>query len=319
MSIPARRRVPRVGTRSGDLIARIGNTPLIRIRAFENEFPHVAVFGKAEWHNPGGSVKDRAALRMIVEAELTGRLRPGQTILDATSGNTGIAYAWIGAVKGYPVRLFVPANASTERKRILDGYGAEVTYTDPIEGMDGTIERTAALFHEDPDAFFYPNQYQNPANWKAHYDGTAVEIWQQTRAQVTHFVAGLGTSGTFVGTTRRLKTLAPNIWCTSVEPDEPFHGLEGLKHMASSLVPGIYDPHVADDHMRIKTEDAYKMIRRLARREGLLVGLSSGAALVACERVAATIPDDEEAVIVTILADSGERYLSERFWEEAKL
>lgn len=314
MSAPARN--PGGATGAVRLTDRIGSTPLVSLPRLAGGGP-VMLYGKAEWFNPGGSVKDRPAFRMIREAELTGDLRPGKIILDASSGNTGIAYAWIGAALGYSVRLVVPANASPQRKRVLEAYGAAVTYTDPLAGIDGAIETARAIHAADPDTYFYPNQYCNPANWRAHYDTTALEIWQQTGAGITHFVAGLGTSGTFVGTARRLKTLNPRIVCISVEPDASFHGIEGLKHMASAGVPGIYDPGVADVRMGVRTEEAVAMVRRVAREEGVFVGTSSGAALAACMEIAGGLPRDREACIVTILADSGERYLDEHPSREA--
>lgn len=295
--------------------ALIGNTPLLRIRLLEREFPSVEFFAKAEWFNPGGSVKDRPALRMIEDAEREGRLRPGQTILEATSGNTGIALAMLGAAGGYPVRLCLPANASPERKRILEAYGAEVVLTDPNEGTDGAIRRAQEIHEKDPGTF-YADQYNNPSNWKAHYDGTAAEIWEQTGGKITHFVATLGTSGTFVGTSRRLKDLKPGIRCLSLQPDSPFHGLEGMKHMASAIVPGIHDPTVADEELAVSTEDAYYWVKRLAREEGWRVGISSGAALFGCVEVAKRLPRGEPAVVVTVFPDSADRYLSERFWSE---
>jgi S-sulfo-L-cysteine synthase (O-acetyl-L-serine-dependent) len=299
------------------LLDRIGNTPLLRLEKIGREFPHVEFYAKAEWFNPGGSVKDRAALRMILEGERSGRLRPGITILDSTSGNTGIAYALIGAVKGYAVKLCVPASASEERKRILKAYGAEVVFTPADEGSDGAIRRAREIHASDPDRYFYPDQYGNPANWRAHYETTAAEIWAQTNGRVTHFVAGLGTSGTFVGTARRLKELNPALTAVSVQPDSAFHGLEGLKHMPTAIVPAIYDASVADENLWVRTEEGYRMVRRMAREEGLLAGPSSGAALWGCFQLAERIPPDQPAVIVTVIPDSGDKYLSERFWEEA--
>src|SRR5881296_3169973 len=253
----------------------IGRTPLVRLHQFERETPGVELYAKAEWQNPGGSVKDRAGARMILEGEATGKLKPGRVILDATSGNTGIAYAMIGAARGYGVKLCLPKNANMERKRILKAYGAELVLTSPLEGSDGAIREARRLYAEDPERYFYPDQYSNPANWQAHYNGTAPEIWEQTRGQITHFIAGLGTSGTFVGTTRRLKELNPEIRCISFQPDSPLHGLEGMKHMATAMVPSIYDPSLADEDRAVATEDAHEMVRRLAREEGLLVGISA--------------------------------------------
>ena len=306
-----------VAPRGGEgLLDRIGNTPLLRLQRAGRVFPNVEFYAKAEWFNPGGSVKDRAAVRMIREGERKGELRPGKIILDSTSGNTGIAYAMIGAAKGYRVKLCLPASASEERKRILQAYGAELVMTPADEGSDGAIRRIREIYAEDPGRYFYPDQYNNPANWQAHYSTTGPEIWAQTHGAITHFVAGLGTSGTFVGAARRLKELNPAIRAISVQPDSAFHGLEGLKHMATAIVPGIYDPALADEDIQVRTEDAYELVRRLAREDGLLAGVSSGAALAGCFAVACRIPRDEHAVIVTVFPDSGDKYLSERFWDE---
>jgi len=280
------------------------------------EYPGVEFYAKAEWFNPGGSVKDRAALNMIREGELSGDMRPEKTILDSTSGNTGIAYAMIAAAKGYRVKLCLPTSATIERKRILAAYGAELVLTPGDEGSDGAIRRARQIYAEDPAKYFYPDQYSNPANWRAHYQTTAVEIWEQTRGRLTHFVAGLGTSGTFVGTTRRLKELNPAIRCISLQPDSAFHGLEGWKHMASAIVPKIYDASLADDALAVRTEDAYRLAKRLAREEGLVASPSAAAALAGCFRAAQSLPPGQRAVIVTVFPDSGEKYLSERFWEE---
>jgi cysteine synthase B len=300
----------------GGLTALVGRTPLLRLEGLTAEFPQLEFYAKAEWFNPGGSVKDRAALWMIRDGELSGKLRAGKTILDATSGNTGIALAMFGAALGYPVKLCVPASASVERLRTLRAYGAEVILTPAEEGSDGAIRRAREIFETDAEHYFYVDQYSNPANPRAHYDTTACEIWKQTRGRITHFVSGLGTSGTFIGTARRLKELNPAIQAISVQPDEAFHGLEGLKHMASAIVPAIYDASLADENISVRTEDAYAMVRRLAREEGLLVGVSSGAAACACLKVAEEIPRGEKAVLVTVFPDSGDRYLSERFWNE---
>jgi cysteine synthase B len=298
------------------LLNQIGNTPLLRLERIAREFPSVELHAKAEWFNPGGSVKDRAALSMIREGERTGALAPGKTILDSTSGNTGIAYAMIGATLGYRVKLCLPASASAERKRILRAYGAELVITPGEEGSDGAIRRVRQIYAENPEKYFYPDQYSNPANWLAHYDTTAIEIWQQTEGRITHFVAGLGTTGTFVGIARRLKELNPEIRCISLQPDSAFHGLEGWKHISTSIVPKIYDPTLADENRFVRTEDGYAMTRRLAREEGLLVGVSAGAAMVGCLEVAAAIPRNERTVIVTVFPDSGDKYLSENFWDE---
>jgi S-sulfo-L-cysteine synthase (O-acetyl-L-serine-dependent) len=298
------------------LTERIGNTPLLRLDRITAEFPNVEIFAKAEWFNPGGSVKDRAAYSMVRAGERSGDLRPGKVILDATSGNTGIAYGMIGAALGYRVKLCLPSSASPERKHILAAYDAELVITPGDEGTDGAIRRVREIFAAEPEKYFYPDQYSNPANPAAHYATTAPEIWAQTRGEITHFVAGLGTSGTFVGTTRRLKELNPKIHCISFQPDSGFHGLEGLKHMATAIVPKIYDAKLADEDLAIRTEDAHGIVRRLAREEGILAGVSSGAALCACFDVARRLPRGERAVIVTVFPDSGEKYLSERFWSE---
>jgi cysteine synthase B len=290
----------------------IGNTPLVRFPRLEPR-AGVEIHAKTEWKNPGGSVKDRAAARMIADGLRTGALRAGTTILDATSGNTGIAYAMIGAALGYRVRLCVPANVTLERKRILKAYGADLVLTDPMEGSDGAIREARRLYEREPERYFYPDQYNNDANWRAHYDTTALEIWQQTGGAVTHFVAGLGTSGTFLGIARRLRELNPRVRLYSVQPDLPLHGIEGLKHMATAIVPGIYDPRMADENLTVDTEAAYRMVRSVAAEEGLLVGVSSGAALVAASRVASSLAS---GTVVTVLPDGGERYLSEPFWDE---
>jgi len=299
------------------LMERIGNTPLIRIESVVRDLPGVTLLAKAEWVNPGGSVKDRAASAMVRDAIAKGSLRDGKTLLDATSGNTGIAFAMLGASMGFPVLLVMPSNVSLERKRILKAYGAEVEWTDPGEGSDGAIRRAREIAATHPDRYCYMDQYSNPANWRAHYDTTGPEIWRQTGGTVTHFVAGLGTSGTFVGSVRRLKMLNPSIRAISMQPDSPFHGLEGLKHMPSALVPAIYDPHLADRNVEVETEAAYAMAKRLAREEGLLVGVSAAAAIVACTQIAKEEAQaGQSATIVTVLPDAADKYLSERFWEE---
>ena len=295
---------------SPSIIDLVGDTPLIRLRRIERDFPGVELYAKAEWKNPGGSVKDRPALRMIQEGIASGRLVPGKVILDATSGNTGIAYAMIGASLDYHVTLCVPENVTPERKRILRAYGAELVFTTPLEGSDGAIRTAQQMNASDPDKYFYADQYNNDFNWRAHYDTTAPEIIKQTGSRLTHFVAGLGTSGTFMGTGRRLREHNENIVLASVQPDSPLHGLEGLKHMESAIVPGIYEPTLADADLRVGTEEAYEMTRRLAQEEGLLVGISSGANLAGALQVAT-----KNSVIVVIFSDGGERYLSERFWE----
>ena len=301
------------------LMERIGNTPLVRLDAVTRDLPGVTLLGKAEWYNPGGSVKDRAAANIVADAQRRGLLPPGKILMDATSGNTGIAYAMLGSAEGFPVTLCMPENVSRERKQILQGYGANIIYTDPADGSDGAIRMARQLAAEHPDTYFYADQYSNEANWKAHYCMTANEIWQQTQGRVTHFVAMLGTSGTFVGTTRRLKELNPAVKCISLQPDSSFHGIEGAKHMASAIVPKIYDATLADENIEIATEDAYAMARRLSRTAGLLVGISAAAAVVGSLKIARelSLREGEEAVIVTILCDSGEKYLSERFWTES--
>src|SRR6202142_509340 len=300
------------------LIERIGNTPLLRLDVLTADLPGVALLGKAEWYNPGGSVKDRAAANIVAEARRRGQLGPGQILLDATSGNTGIAYAMLGAAEGFPVTLCMPQNVSRERKQILQGYGANILYTDPADGSDGAIRLARELAAKHPEQYFYADQYSNEANWKAHYHGTANEIWQQTQGRITHFVAMLGTSGTFVGTTRRLKELNPAVKCISLQPDSSFHGIEGAKHMASAIVPKIYDATLADQNLEISTEDAYAMARQIARENGLLLGIAAAAGIFGSLKIARDLQlkRNQEAVIVTILCDSGDKYLSERFWTE---
>jgi cysteine synthase B len=305
--------VSKLGQNSSD---RVGNTPLVRLERIAAGIPGARILGKAEWLNPGGSVKDRPAANIVTEARREGKLIPGKILLDSTSGNTGIAYAMLGAAQGFPVTLCMPENVSVERKRILNAYGATLIYTDPSEGSDGALRQARELAGKHPEQYFYADQYSNPANWQAHYHGTANEIWQQTQGRITHFVSMLGTSGTFVGTSRRLKELNPRIRCISLQPDSPFHGIEGAKHMASAIVPKIYDPTLADSDLEISTEDAYVMAKRLAREEGLLVGISAAAAVAGCLELARQLQPDQSGVFVTILCDSGDKYLSERFWEE---
>src|SRR5436309_8851062 len=288
---------PRLGEPS---LARVGNTPLLRLERIGREFPNIQILAKAEWYNPGGSVKDRAAFNIVKEGRRSETFTPDKILLDSTSGNTGIAYAMIGAAEGFPVTLCMPENVSVERKRILHAYGANIIYTDPGEGSDGAICKVRELAAEHPEKYFYADQYSNDANWRAHYHGTANEIWQQTGGRVTHFVSMMGTSGTFVGTARRLKELNPQIRCISLQPDSPFHGIEGAKHMSTAIVPRIYDPALADMDLGIATEDAYAMAKRLAREEGLLVGISAAAAVVGCLQVAQKLKKDEAAVFVTI-------------------
>jgi len=299
------------------LLDAIGDTPLLRMPAISSAFPRVEILGKAEFLNPGGSVKDRPGLNMILDGERTGRLTKSRTILDATSGNTGIAYAMIGAALGYKVRLCLPQNASHERKMILRAYGADLILTDPGAGSDGAIVKCREVYEADPDRYFYPDQYNNPANWKAHYEGTALEILNQTNYTITHFVAMLGTSGTFTGNARRLKRELPAVQCISAQPDQSFHGIEGTKHMPASIIPGIYDAKLADENLWISTESAYEMTRRLAREEGLLVGISAGANVVAATKVAASLAEKgETGVVVTVLCDGAAKYLSEPFWND---
>jgi cysteine synthase B len=299
------------------LLATIGNTPLIRLAKISAEFPGIEILAKAEYFNPGGSVKDRAAYSMVLDGERSGKLNHNRIILDSTSGNTGIAYAMIGAYLGYRVRLVLPGNASEERKRILKAYGAETLFSDPAEGSDGAIRMVRKIYEADPDLYFYPDQYNNPANWKAHFEGTGPEIIRQTAGGITHFVAAMGTSGTFMGTSRRLKRDLPHVKVYSAQPSSGFHGLEGLKHMPTAIVPGFYDERLADGNFWIETEDAYRMVRRLAREEALLVGISSGCNVHAATTLAREIAGrGEAATIVTMLCDSAEKYLSEHFWDE---
>jgi cysteine synthase B len=294
----------------------VGNTPLIRLERVCADLPHADIYGKAEWANPGGSVKDRAAANIVREAFRVGDLGTGKRLLDSTSGNTGIAYAMLGAACGFGVTLCMPSNVSIERKRIVTAYGAEIVYTDPGEGSDGAIVQAREMVAAKPEKYFYADQYSNDANWRAHYHGTANEIWQQTGGRITHFVAMLGTSGTFMGATRRLKELNRKIYCISLQPDSPFHGIEGAKYMPTSIVPKIYDPALADRNLEISTEESYAMLKRLAREEGLLVGISAGAALVGARKVARDLSADQHPVIVCVFCDSADRYLSERFWDE---
>jgi S-sulfo-L-cysteine synthase (O-acetyl-L-serine-dependent) len=297
------------------ILAAIGHTPLLEIRNIPDQNENVRIFAKAEWFNPGGSIKDRPALNMLLEGEKTGKLTRNKTIIDATSGNTGIAYAMIGSALGYKVMLAIPSNASLERKKTLRAYGAEIIETDPLAGTDGAQELVREMVEAEPGRYFYPDQYNNPSNWLAHYNSTAIEIWNQTKGRVTHFVAGLGTTGTFIGISRRLKELNPSISCISFQPDSPLHGLEGLKHLPTSIVPGIYDATIADDRMTVSTDDAYKMMKFLAKNEGMFVGVSSGASLAASFRLASEI---SAGSIVTVFPDGGARYSGEHFWDEKK-
>jgi cysteine synthase B len=303
-------------SKTTDVVSLVGGTPLIELRRVASNFVSggVSVYAKAEHLNPGGSVKDRAALAMILDGEQKGLLSPDKTILDATSGNTGIAYAMIGAARGYKVSLCLPRNASPERKRMLRIFGAEIIETDPLQGTDGAQIVAREMAALEPDRYYYPDQYNNEANWRAHFNGTGPEIWEQTKGRVSHFLAGLGTSGTFIGTARKLKELNPAIRVISMQPDSPMHGLEGMKHMGTAMVPGIYDPALADQEVTVATEDAQAMTRRLAREEGLFVGASSGGNVFAALRLAAALPVG--SVLVTVLCDGGSRYFSDHFWEE---
>lgn len=302
------------------LLETIGNTPLLRLERIGQEYPRIELLAKAEWFNPGGSVKDRAAASIVRTGRSSEQFKRGQRLLDSTSGNTGIAYAMIGAAEGFGVTLCMPSNASDERKRILKAYGVEIIYTDAAEGSDGALRKAQELYAADPERYFYANQYGNEANWRAHYRGTANEIWEQTDGRITHFISMLGTSGTFVGTSRRLKELNPKIRCISLQPDSPFHGIEGAKHMATAIVPSIYDPELADEDLGISTEESYDMVRRLAREEGLLVGISAGAALAGGLKVAKrAAKSGDRAAVVMIFPDGADKYLSERFWDEESL
>lgn len=304
-------------TESTSLLGQIGNTPLLRLDKLTRDLPGIEIYGKAEFFNPGGSVKDRAALNMILEGERSGELTRDKIILDATSGNTGLAYAMIAAAKGYRVRLCLPKNASHERKQMLKAYGAETILTDPAEGSDGAIRKCRDVYAADPETYFYPDQYNNPANWRAHYETTGPEIVAQTNGRITHFVACMGTSGTFTGVSRRLRQDVPGVRVISAQPSSGFHGLEGLKHMPTAIVPGIYDPDLADDNLWIETEDAYAMTRKLGREEGVLAGISSGANLVGAMTVArGLVKRGESGVIVTVLCDGAGKYLSEPFWND---
>src|SRR5271163_1603099 len=299
------------------ILERIGNTPLVRLETLTAHLPGVQILGKAEWTNPGGSVKDRAASSIVTDALRRGLLTPTRGLLDATSGNTGIAYAMLGAAMNFPVTLCMPSNVSQERKRYLKAYGAEIVWTNPADGSDGAIRKAREMIAAEPDQYYYAVQYSNDENWRAHYRTTGNEIWEQTEGQVTHFVAALGTTGTFMGTTRRLKELNPKTQCISMQPDPPFNGLEGLKHMATAIVPKIYDSQLADVNIDIPTETAYQMVKELGRKHGLLVGISAAAAVAASLQIAEQEADaGREAVIVTVLCDSAEKYMSERDWQE---
>ena len=307
--VPATEKIP-------DLIRNVGNTPLLRLERITRDLPPtVELYAKAEHLNPTGSVKDRAASSMLLDGLRSGALHEGVTILDATSGNTGIAYAAMGAVLGIPVTLAMPANASEERRKMLEAHGAELILTDPLEGTDGAQMHVRQLVRDDPGRYFYPDQYNNDANWGAHFDGTGIEILEQTDGRITHFAAGLGTTGTFTGVTRRLKEFDDRIAAIAIEPDSPMHAIEGLKHMETAIVPGIYDPSMVDERLRVSTEEAHEMTRRLAREEGVLVGVSSGANVAAALKMAERLT---EGLVVTILCDTGTRYLSDTFWTSAE-
>ena len=304
--------------RGTQILEQIGQTPLLRLEKIAGQFPSVEVYGKAEYFNPGGSVKDRPALNMIRAGERSGHLTAAKVIIDATSGNTGIAYAMIGAALGYRVKLCMSSNASPERKRILQAYGAEIVYTDAAEGSDGAIRKVREIVAAEPERYFYPDQYNNPANWQAHFETTAPEILAQTEGRITHFVSAMGTSGTFVGVTRCFRQQQVPVQCISAQPSSGFHGLEGLKHMPTSIVPGIYDAALASENLWLETEDAYRIVKRLAREEGLLVGISAGANVHAALRIAERMQArGERGVVVTILCDSADKYLSEPFWDFA--
>jgi len=308
--------IPIENSLPNNVIASIGNTPLLKLKRIANKLPvGVKIYAKGEHLNPGGSVKDRAAYAMILEGQYTGKLKRNKIILDASSGNTGIAYAMIGSVLGYNVTICLPANASQERKNIIKTYGAEIIETDPLQNTDGAQIYAKTLASKYPEKYFYPDQYNNNANWRAHYENTALEIWEQTKGLITHFVAGLGTSGTFIGTTRRLKELNPSLRAIALQPDSPLHGLEGIKHLGTAHIPGIYDPSVSDEQIEVSTEDAQKICRLLAKEEGLIVGPSSGANVFASIQLAKTL--SKGSVVVTILCDTGTRYLNEPFWKEA--
>ena len=311
----AKNKVKPLGVRStraiSGIIGQIGHTPLLELKRIGADVAPVKILAKAEWFNPGGSVKDRAALNMILDGERSGQLTADKTILDATSGNTGIAYALIGAVLGYRVKLTLPANVSETHKQILKAYGAELVLTNQLKGSDGAIVEARKIYENEPLRYFYADQYNNPANWKAHYNGMAPEILNQTDNKVTHFVAGLGTTGTFVGCARRLRLEKPSVKLISFQPDSPLHGLEGMKHLETSIVPGIYDASLSDEDLTVSTEEAQQMVLRLAREEGLLVGMSAGAAAVVALSVARQL---RQAVVVTIFPDSGRKYLDQNFW-----
>ncbi len=318
MTAPAKIELHAKAHHAMDIEGQIGNTALLSFRRVTGHLPqNIRIFAKAEWQNPGGSVKDRAAWHIIRTAEDDGRLTPGQTIIDSTSGNTGIAYAMIAAAKGYRVKLFLPKNVSSERLAILRAYDVDLVLTDPLEGSDGAMKAVRELAAKEPHRYFYADQYNNPANWQAHYHSTGVEIWHQTQGQITHLVAGLGTSGTLMGSGRRLKTYNPAIEIVAIEPDSPFHGLEGLKHMQTAMRPGIYDPDFVDRKLGVRTEDAYAMARRLAREEGYLVGISAAAAMVGCLTLADRLArQGQPGIIVTLFPDSAYKYLSEAFWQK---
>lgn len=299
---------------SSSILDLVGNTPLIKLNSLTKDLDGVSIYAKAEYLNPSGSVKDRAAKGILLEAVASKKLTKDKILLDSTSGNTGIAYAMFGAALGYKVTLTLPKNANFERKKILKAYGATIIETDPLLSSDGSLIEAKKIAKENPDKYFYTNQYDNEENWKAHYNTTALEIWDQTKGKVTHFLAGMGTSGTFVGTSRRLKELNPEIKTVAMQPNSPFHGLEGMKHMATTINPGIYDSSLIDETILVDTDDARQMTLRLAKEEGLFVGISSGGNVFASLELAKTLP--KGSVVVTVLCDSGFKYLSDSLWEE---
>lgn len=319
---PAGERLARLdrdrAVRVDSLVDLVGRTPLLRLQRIDRDLPGVELWAKCELSNPAGSVKDRAAVQIIRDALARGDLRPGMRLIDSTSGNTGIAYSMVGAALGLPITLVMPENVSTPRKQVTRAYGTEVIYSDPLEGSDGAMRLARRLVDERPDRWYYPNQYDNASNWRAHYEGTAPEIWAQTGGRITHFVTGIGTSGTIMGCARRLHELSPTVRCLGVQPDDAFHGLEGLKHLPSSIVPGIYDPSVVDGMVFMPTEEGWDTADRLAREEGLLVGHSSGANVAAALRIARDLAArGERGVVVTLLCDRGDRYFAPLEWERA--
>ena len=299
-----------------DFVESVGNTPLVLLERINPEHGRVTLYAKAELFNPSGSVKDRAAKSMVLDGLKRGSLTKDKILIDATSGNTGIAYAMLGAVYGFKVQLVIPANVTGTRKNLMRAYGAEIIESDPLEGSDGAFFKVRDIVKSNPDKYFYPDQYNNPANWRAHYEGTAEEIWKQTEGKITHFITGGGTTGTFTGTSRRLHELKKDIHTLLMQPDGPFHGIEGNKHLETTERPGIFDDTLVERIVPVATETAYKTVHELARKEGILVGISTGANIAAALEVAKTAPDN--SVIVTILCDAGYRYLDEPVWEGLK-